>query len=350
MLKIRPLNSLYLQVLAAGQWGLDPAYAASQNLKFPGSFSLDYVFNPFLGIDGSPASGDCQVEVVELPPGAPPKDLGQQEPLQKTFQARPKDYDPKSRKGQFDLKLRIDQEVNIEVQGARIRYTVVRGREPSDMGSEYSQEIPPAIFRKFEVKKEDGQGNVLILEKPSGENDFTLRLRFLDPKGGDDRYHARIKWERERLLSRPARKPKTLLSAAPVPPQPPPQATTPMPQDPAGAEVFSTENDPNDYNRDRDGEFEFKGRVDGSVVLNIRHDRVFVRVLNGQPLKVEHFSFSQPLPATAFERLELVQKDGRGQVLLQERPWEGNGTTAVVQISAPKGGDDRYRFRLKWER
>ena len=123
-----------------------------------------------------------------------------------------------------------------------------------------------------------------------------------------------------------------------------------MPQDPAGAEVFSTENDPNDYNRDRDGEFEFKGRVDGSVVLNIRHDRVFVRVLNGQPLKVEHFSFSQPLPATAFERLELVQKDGRGQVLLQERPWEGNGTTAVVQSSAPKGGDDRYRFRLKWER
>jgi hypothetical protein len=37
-------------VLATGQWGLDPAYAVSQTLRFPvqESFSLDYVFNPFL--------------------------------------------------------------------------------------------------------------------------------------------------------------------------------------------------------------------------------------------------------------------------------------------------------------
>jgi hypothetical protein len=40
------------KVLSRGQWGLDPAYAVSQNLRFPidEPFSLEYVYNPYLGI------------------------------------------------------------------------------------------------------------------------------------------------------------------------------------------------------------------------------------------------------------------------------------------------------------
>ena len=176
------------KVLSAGQWGLDPAYATSQNLKFRGSFSLDYVFNPFLGIDGNRAPDVQRVQAVEQPSAPAPEDFVQKSTFQKALQARTKDYNPKSRKGQFDLKLRIDQEVDVRVQGAKIRYEVLKGREPSDDGSEYSQEIPRAIFKKFEVEKKDGRGNILVLEKPSIQNDFSLRLRFVDPKGGDDGY------------------------------------------------------------------------------------------------------------------------------------------------------------------
>lgn len=45
-------------VLAIGQWGLDPAYAVSQTLRFPAGepFSVDYVSNPFLLPAGSPRS------------------------------------------------------------------------------------------------------------------------------------------------------------------------------------------------------------------------------------------------------------------------------------------------------
>ena len=42
------------KVVATGQWGLDPAYAVSKNLKIPGPFSLDYVYNPYLGIGEPP--------------------------------------------------------------------------------------------------------------------------------------------------------------------------------------------------------------------------------------------------------------------------------------------------------
>ena len=340
------------KVLVAGQWGLDPAYATSQNLKFPGSFSLDYVFNPFLGIDGNQALEVRRVQTLEQPPAPAPGDFVQQEAVQQTLAARPKDYDPKSRKGQFDLRLRIDEEVEVWVQGASILYEVLKGREPADDGSVYSQEIPRAIFKKFEVEKKDGRGNILVVEEPSIQNDFSLRLRFIDHKGGDDRYHARIKWERERLLPPAPPKPQTILTAAPAAQGGTvlADAPAPTPQDPAGTQVFSKDNDPGDYDRDRDGEFEFRGRIDGTVAISVRRDRVFIRVLNGHQVEVDRFSFSQPLPPGLYKRLELEKNDGRGEVLLQERPWEGNDYTAVIQISDPKGGDDRYHFKFKWKR
>ena len=37
-------------ILAVGQWGLDPAYAVSRNLRFPSPFSLTYVHNPYLDV------------------------------------------------------------------------------------------------------------------------------------------------------------------------------------------------------------------------------------------------------------------------------------------------------------
>jgi len=73
------------KILSAGQWGLDPAYATSQNPKFPGSFSLDYVFNPFLGIDGNRAPEVRRVQTLEQPSAPEPEDFVQQEGFQQTL-------------------------------------------------------------------------------------------------------------------------------------------------------------------------------------------------------------------------------------------------------------------------
>jgi len=40
-------------MIATGQWGLDPAYSVAQNLRIPRPFSFDYVYNPYLGF-GTP--------------------------------------------------------------------------------------------------------------------------------------------------------------------------------------------------------------------------------------------------------------------------------------------------------
>ncbi len=44
------------KVYATGQWALDPAYSVRQSLRFPANenWSFDYIYNPFLGVNGTP--------------------------------------------------------------------------------------------------------------------------------------------------------------------------------------------------------------------------------------------------------------------------------------------------------
>lgn len=48
--------TLKKKVLATGQWGLDPAYAVSRNVTFPSGEapSMNYTYNPYLGIEVGP--------------------------------------------------------------------------------------------------------------------------------------------------------------------------------------------------------------------------------------------------------------------------------------------------------
>ena len=66
-------------MIGTGQWGLDPAYSVAQNLRIPGPFSLDYVYNPYLGF-GTPdrtvtaaapaVSSETPAEAPAVPPPA----------------------------------------------------------------------------------------------------------------------------------------------------------------------------------------------------------------------------------------------------------------------------------------
>jgi hypothetical protein len=106
----------------------------------------------------------------------------------------------------------------------------------------------------------------------------------------------------------------------------------------------------NERNRDGQGFVEFKGRIDDSVIIRIWGSEVFAEVVRGRPVQTEQLTLSGPLPTVgSFREFTVERKDGRGQVILLERPWYGNNHVAVIQISDPKGGSDRYRFRLIWK-
>ncbi len=391
------------KVLATGQWGLDPAYAVSRNLRFPGRFSVDYTYNPYLGI-GEPSVTDPVSTAVTTtaPPRsrsadsqpsrqAAPQDLSGLASLQP---ARGKGYDEGAQKGQLDLRMHVDGEVDVFVRAASVGYRALSGRPPRNDGSEFTQPLPRARFREFKLEKKDGRGKITLVEQPTEANEYTAKLKISDPKGGEDRYHARLTWAWDELA--PSSAPEQTLTGAPVsvptggptlpadpraasrgstvlarhmeairrspreeaaelsattaraPTAPPePAASTPVIP---GAEIFSDDNDPAKYDKRAEGLFEFRGRIDGTVRLRIQADRVMAENTDGRQVAVERFSFTQPVPSSRVRDMGVEKKDGRGKVVLLERPWEGNQYLAVVEISDPKRGDDRYHFRLKWRR
>ncbi len=316
-------------VLAQGQWAMDPAWGVSQDLRLPEPFSSDYVSNVYLEI-GADTSSDTGPA-----PGSP--DL----PSEYLTVRRSNDYDPDSRTGRFDVRLQVDGTVEVYVQHNRVSWRVIQGEPPSDKGSECSQPVPRATFRSFRLQQLDGRGTITLVQRPTARNDFTVVLRIEDPRGGSDRYHARLTWEWEQ---------RSVVRPLPQVPPPGNDRIRPYEAPPAGAELRSSANDPARYDSRNKGEFEFSGRVDELAVFRIRAGRVYAEVPKGRPVIVERFTFTQPLPRTALQEFRLEKQDGRGEVRLLERPSAANNWTAVIQVSDPKKSDDRYAFRLYWRR
>lgn len=407
-------RTLKKKVLATGQWGLDPAYGVSQNLSMPRPFSLRYTFNPYLGI-GRPTASPVAPPAT---PTAPSVSTQQPQPTgastvtsasgfdeTPSFSARPGgNLNANSKKGEFDVRVRVDGQTDVLIQGDQVRYRVVSHQPPAHEGAEFTQPLPRASFKTFEVEKRAGRGTVTLFQPPGAGNDYTARVRVDDPKGGDDLYHIRLKWEWDELAaplapdlntaperapeapvvsspsgifdrhpgsvrstSVPSRSPSAATSSARKPTAPVPgrarSSSTPGRQPSAptastsqqvvvpGVEVFSKENRPEKYDlEDDDGELKFEAKIDGTAIIRVFADRIFVETVNGRTVEVEEFEFSQPLPAGRVSKIELDQRDGRGEMILLERPWEGNNYQAVIQVSDPESGDDKYGFDLEWER
>lgn len=109
--------------------------------------------------------------------------------------ARAKDYNESSSKGRLDLRLHVDDAVEVRLQGNRVIWKRLAGAEGSNAGTETTQPFPLGPLRNLDVVKRDGRGQFVVLQQPSGSNGYEMRIRIYDPKGGPDRYHLRIDWE-----------------------------------------------------------------------------------------------------------------------------------------------------------
>lgn len=238
-------------------------------------------------------------------------------------------YDPRNGVGSYDLVLYVDGEAIVYVKDTGIRYLLLSGDPLQNAGSNYTQPIPHAVFGNFDMEKIAGRGTVTLVEAPTTGNGFTAVVRIKDDKAGRELYHIRLNWSWN--PKDPSRSPFTGIAG----------------RDGGRDNRFD---DRRDDNRNRDGVFEFKGRVDGVTVLQIHADQVRVENLSGQPLRDQSFKFSGPLPTAEIKEVALAEVFGRGRVELVEKPWEGNRFTAVVRITDDSPGNGVYSFKLAWHR
>jgi len=240
--------------------------------------------------------------------------------------SRSPQYNERSSEGVFDLLVHVDGEAILYVRNTEIGYLLLSGVPLRDAGSNYSQPVPQAVFGSFNMEKKAGRGTATLVEEANAKNNYTAVVRINDRGSGADFYHIRLAWVWN--PADPSRAPGGRNSER----------------------LESRRNDPGDYNRGREGNLEFRGRVDDVIVLRVRSDQVRVELISGRPLRGERFRFSQPLPSVALKEIQLTEIEGRAQVELLERPYEGNRYSAVIRITDPRSGDGEYSFKLVWRR
>lgn len=97
-------------------------------------------------------------------------------------------------KGQCDIRLQVDNEVEVSLRGDTVFIRTVAGRDAYDDGqSECNAPLPanPAGFQ-FEVK--ESRGDIRLISEPSRRTNGAAVVLIRDSASGQGRYHFRISW------------------------------------------------------------------------------------------------------------------------------------------------------------
>jgi hypothetical protein len=242
-----------------------------------------------------------------------------------SFQAQ--GFNQRASEGIYDILVQVDGEAFLYVKDRNLKYLPLSGGPIEDKGTNYTQAVPRAVFSAFNATKKAGGGDVVLWEPPIEMNDYTAVIRVNDKDRGSHFYHIQLTW---------AWNPNNPMN---LPPR-------------GGRPVDDLSNDPAGYRRGggREGGMQVRGTVEDVTVLRITGDRVRAEDLAGRTLRGEQVSFSQPMPYERVRSIQLADVQGRADIELVEKPWEGNKFTAVVLVSDPGRGATSYSFRLVWTR
>jgi hypothetical protein len=111
------------------------------------------------------------------------------------FQARRVTHDDvPTGKGQCDIRLLVDKEVEVSVHGDVVAVHTITGRAARDDGSECNAPMPDHDIIGFQFEVMDGGKGTRLLAEPSLRNNFAAVVRIRDNSGGEGKYHFRLTW------------------------------------------------------------------------------------------------------------------------------------------------------------
>ena len=97
-------------------------------------------------------------------------------------------------KGQCDIRLQVDDQVEVSVQGARVYVHTLSGQDARDDGSECNAPLPDRDPRGFNFEVLDSRSEIRLIEPPSDRNGGRAIVGIRDSPGGFGRYHFRLSW------------------------------------------------------------------------------------------------------------------------------------------------------------
>jgi hypothetical protein len=194
-------------VLATGQWGLDPAYSVSRNLRMPPPHSLTYIRNRYLKV-GKTSSNSASKERKESGQQSERRNSGREPaPEARSSSLPPLQGDPlpglvrssvrtSAKEGSFFFYGEIDDEAVLRIRGSEVTAETIRGRPVITKGAILTGVLSTShSTSSVDVKKGLGRGSVELLERPTRENGYTVVIRIRDDKGGSDQYRIHLTWQ-----------------------------------------------------------------------------------------------------------------------------------------------------------
>jgi hypothetical protein len=112
-------------------------------------------------------------------------------------------------KGQCDIRLQVDNQVEVHVRGDMVMIRTLSGQDARDDGSECNAPLPTRDIGGINFEVKDSRGDIRLLAEPSRRNDFTAVIAIRDSAGGFGRYHFRLSWNQSGSDYRPEPPPPT---------------------------------------------------------------------------------------------------------------------------------------------
>jgi hypothetical protein len=97
-------------------------------------------------------------------------------------------------KGQCDIRLQVDNEVEVMVRGDRVSIRTLAGQDARDDGSECNAPLPNRDISAFNFEVPESRNDIRLIAPPSPRNGFAAVVHIRDGSGGFGRYHFRLSW------------------------------------------------------------------------------------------------------------------------------------------------------------
>jgi hypothetical protein len=108
-------------------------------------------------------------------------------------------------KGQCDIRLQVDDQVEVSVRRDTVSVRRLSGQEARDDGSECNAPLPDRDLQDFRFEVIDSRNEIRLVDGPSRRNDFTALIAIRDSSSGFGRYHFRLSWAMTALSEAPRR-------------------------------------------------------------------------------------------------------------------------------------------------
>jgi len=242
-------------------------------------------------------------------------------------------------KGQCDIRLQVDNQVEVSVRGDMVFIHTLAGQEPRDDGSECNLPLPNREVMNFNFEVLDSRNDIRLMAPPSPRNNYAAIVHIRDNSGGFGRYHFRLSWAITGGDYRPGR------GNMDVPP--PGRRDDDFDRPPAGR-GFAWNNTINfrgvgrgeawlnDFGPTRLGQVNIDIDRGGRIVAVFRADRGRDYVYNGSVVAREGNRW----------KAEVTSQDRRLRGIMFFEV-DGRGNVFSVDMNASDGRD---RLRLNWDR